>query len=180
MKALRRLILGFIVLVIVGQALAQQELKQGDELYVKEESENLRLSPNGSVICTLPQGTKVVALAEQGNWVAVQIVGYIWKKSLTESRYSIAGYNLKAYHILVYSEAEAKEVKALLDKGSDFCQLAKERSKGPTAEKGGDLGIINKGDLMPELDGTLSKLKVGETSDIVSTKMGYHIFKRYE
>ena len=38
MKALRRLILGFIVLVIVGQALAQQELKQGDELYVKEES----------------------------------------------------------------------------------------------------------------------------------------------
>ncbi len=180
MKGLSRLAVTIFLLLAIGKIFAQSGLKQGDELYVKEESENLRLSPNGTVICSLPQGTKVVALAEQGNWVAVQIVGYIWKKSLTESRFTIAGYNLKAYHILVSTEAEAKEIKALLDKGADFSQLAKERSKGPTAEKGGDLGIINKGDLMPELDAPLSKLKVGETSDIIPTKIGFHIFKRYE
>jgi parvulin-like peptidyl-prolyl isomerase len=166
----------FIVLPVFGQL----EIKQGDELYVKQESENIRLSPNGTVICKLPQGTKVIALAEQGNWVAVQLVGYVWKPSLSDSRFKIEGYNIRAYHILLHTDAEANEIKALLDKGSDFRQLAKDRSKGPNADKGGDLGIINKGDLMPELDGTLSKLKVGEISDVVQTKMGFHVFMRYE
>ena len=147
---------------------------------IKPKSENLRLSPNGSVICKIPQGTKVYAIKEEGNWVAIQMVGYVWKKSLSDSRFKIEGYTLRAYHIFVSSEQEANEIKALLDKGSDFCQLAKDRSKGPNAEKGGDLGIIDKGDLMPELDSTLSKLKIGETSDVVKSKLGFHIFKRYE
>ncbi len=87
---------------------------------------------------------------------------------------------VRALHIFVKTEEEAKEIKALLDKGSDFKTLARERSKGPNAEKGGDLGIVEKGDLMTELDSTLSKLKVGEASDVVKSKMGFHIFKRYE
>lgn len=170
----------FLLLSFAINVQAQLKIKQGDELYVKPEFENLRLSPNGSVICRLPQGTKVVALGEEGNWVAVQIIGYIWKKSLSENRYSIQGFTLRALHILVSTEDEAKEIKALLDNGADFKKLAKERSIGPNAQKGGDLGIITKGDLLPELDKTVSSLKVGEISDIVKTKMGYHIFKRYE
>ena len=180
MKRLSTLLIIFVLLLTSVTAFSQTKIKQGDELYIKPDFENLRLSPSGTIICKLPQGTKVIAFAEQGNWVAVQLVGYIWKPSLSNSKFTIKGYNLRAYHILVYTEAEAKEIKSLLDKGSDFCQLAKDRSKGPNADKGGDLGIINKGDLMPELDSTLMKLKVGETSDIVKTKMGFHIFKRYE
>ena len=168
------------LLFVTANIYGQLKIKQGDELYIKPNSENLRLSPSGSVVCQLPQGTKVIALAEQGNWVAVQVVGYIWKKSLSESRYNIEGFAIRVLHILVNSEEEAKEIKTLLDKGSDFKQLAKERSKGPNAEKGGDLGIVNKGDLMDELDGTLRKLKVGEISNVVKSKMGFHIIKRYE
>ena len=180
---MRKVFLAMLIFILIlgsGNIFAQLKIQQGDELYVKPDFENLRLSPNGSVVCRLPQGTRVIALAEQGNWVAVQIVGYIWKPSLSPDRFSIKGYTIRALHILVKTEEEAKEIKGLLDGGADFKQLAKERSIGPNAKKGGDLGVVTKGDLMAELDNTLSKLKVGEISGIVKTKMGYHIFKRYE
>ncbi|NOZ61479.1 MAG: hypothetical protein GXO74_07335 [Calditrichaeota bacterium] len=180
---MRKVFWGMLISLLVlssANIFAQLKIQQGDELYVKPNFENLRLSPNGSVICRLSQGTKVIALGEQGNWVAVQIVGYIWKGSLSQDRFSIKGYTIRALHILVATEQEAKEIKSLLDGGADFRKLAKERSIGPNAKKGGDLGIITKGDFLPELDSTLSGLKVGEISAIVKTKMGYSIFKRYE
>ena len=68
----------------------------------------------------------------------------------------------------------------MLDGGADFSQLAKEKSIGPTAQKGGDLGVITKGDLMPELDKAISSLAVGKISDVVKTETGYNIFKRTE
>lgn len=159
---------------------AQLQIKQGDELYVKAGSENLRLSPNGSVICQLPQGAKLIAIEENSGWVAVHLVGYIWKNSLTTSRFDIPGFNMRALHIMVKTEAEAKEIKKLLDAGQDFGKLAKERSMGPNAERGGDLGVINKGDFLPELDAALSSLNVGQTSGVVKSSIGFHIFKRTE
>ncbi|HDP98774.1 MAG TPA: hypothetical protein ENN22_06275 [bacterium] len=179
---MKRVFIIMLLLIITAPfvLLAQLKIKQGDELFVKPEFENLRLSPNGSIICQLPQGAKIIALGEQGNWVAVQVIGYIWKNSLTESRFDIEGFNFRVLHILVDSEAEAQEISTQLTKGADFKQLATERSKGPNAVKGGDLGIVNKGDLLPELDAALSQLKVGETSKVIKTRMGYHIIKRIE
>lgn len=159
---------------------AQLKIKQGDELFVKEPTENLRLSPSGSIICQLPQGTKLIAIEEQGNWVAVHLVGYIWKNSLTASRFDIPGFTMRALHILVATEEEANEIKKLLDQGSDFKQLAKDRSKGPNAPRGGDLGLITKGDLLPELDRAISSLSVGQISEVIKSELGYHIFKRTE
>jgi hypothetical protein len=160
MKRLSALFVMFIILFLTTNSQAQLKLKQGDELFVKEPTENLRLSPSGSIICQLPQGTRLIAIEEQGNWVAVHLVGYIWKNSLTQSRFDIPGFTMRALHILVATEEEANEIKKLLDQGSDFKELAKQRSKGPTAQRGGDLGIITKGDLLPELDKAISSLKV--------------------
>ncbi len=180
MKRLTNLFLILIILVFVNNVNAQLKIKQGDELFVKEPTENLRLSPNGSIICQLPQGTKLIAIEEQGNWVAVHLVGYLWKNSLTASRFDIPGFTMRALHILVATEVEAKEIKRLLEQGSDFKQLARERSKGPNAAKGGDLGIITKGDLLPELDKAISSLSVGQTSEVIKSELGFHIFKRTE
>ncbi|MBD3288821.1 hypothetical protein GF337_08475 [candidate division KSB1 bacterium] len=85
---------------------------------------------------------------------------------------------MRALHIMVKTEAEANEIKKLLDSGRDFSELAKARSIGPNAQKGGDLGVIHKGDLLPELDAALRKLKIGEVSTVLKSEIGYHIFKR--
>jgi len=180
MKWFQRILFIMIVLSFVMNAQAQLKIKQGDELFVKEKTENLRLSPSGSIICALPQGSKLIAIEEQGNWVAVHLVGYIWKKSLTASRFDIPGFTMRALHILVATEAEAQEIKKLLDGGANFAQLARERSKGPNAQKGGDLGLITKGDLLAELDKAISTLQVGQTSDVIKSQIGFHIFKRTE
>lgn len=180
MRHLRGLILMITILMISANTQAQLKLKPGDEIFVKEPTENLRLSPGGSVICQLPQGTRLIAVQEEGNWVAVQLVGFIWKKSLSQSRFDIPGFTMRALHIMVATEEEANEIKKLLDQGSDFKELAKQRSKDPNAAKGGDLGLITKGDLMPELDKAISSLAVGQVSGVIKSEVGYHIFKRTE
>jgi len=180
MRRLCSLFFTIVILFVSVNANAQLKIKQGDELFVKEQTENLRLSPSGSVICQLPQGTKLIAIEEDGNWVAVHLVGYIWKKSLTQSRFDIPGFTMRALHIMVATEEEANEIKKLLDQGSDFKELAKQRSKGPSAPRGGDLGVITKGDLMPELDKAISSLGVGQISGVIKTEQGFHIFKRTE
>jgi len=170
----------FTTLGVFSSVVAQEELKQGDVVFIKEASENLRLSPNGTLITQLPQATKATVLGQQGNWVAVQIVGWIWRPSLVTSQDNIPGYFMRALHILVKTEAEAKDVLAQLNSGKDFSELAKEKSIDPNAKRGGDLGKIHRGDLLPELDDAIRKLKPGQISDVIKSELGYHIFKRLE
>ncbi|MBD3288029.1 hypothetical protein GF337_04430, partial [candidate division KSB1 bacterium] len=126
-----------IALFIIANVLnAQTEFKQGDIAYIKVPAENMRLSPNGTVITSIPQGTKLTALGQQGNWVAVQLVAWIWAPSLTKDIDKVEGYSMRALHIMVKTEAEANEIKKLLDSGRDFSELAKARSIGPNAQKG--------------------------------------------
>lgn len=84
---------------------------------------------------------------------------------------------LRASHIMVDTEAEGKEVLQKLKDGGDFAQLAKQYSKDPSKGRGGDLGYFIKGQLMPEIEEVCFKLEVGQTSDIIKTKFGYHIIK---
>jgi hypothetical protein len=169
-----------LMLVCTGVASAQIALKQGDEVFTKDDFINIRLSPNGSIISQLPQGTRLTVIGEQGNWVVVQMVGWVAKSSLATSKEKIKGLTVHALHIMVKTEVEAKEIKQLLISGKDFATLAKERSVAPNAERGGDLGNVEKGDLLPELDTAIRNLKIGEVSAIVKTEMGFHIFKRIE
>ncbi len=64
-----------------------------------------------------------------------------------------------------------------LKEGTEFSKLAKEYSEDPSAEDGGNMGYIKKGEMMAKIDKALFLLKVGEISDIIETKIGYHIFK---
>lgn len=83
---------------------------------------------------------------------------------------------VKARHILLRDRKEAEKVLAKLKKGEDFSQLAKEHSIDlPMALEGGPMGTIEKGRSLPELEKVLFVLKVGEISDIVETRYGFHI-----
>jgi peptidyl-prolyl cis-trans isomerase C len=83
---------------------------------------------------------------------------------------------IHARHILVATEAEAKEVKARLLKGEDFATVAKEKSKDPSAE-GGDLGFFGRGQMLKPFEDAAFALKQGEISDPVQTQFGWHIIK---
>jgi peptidyl-prolyl cis-trans isomerase C len=83
---------------------------------------------------------------------------------------------IHARHILVATEAEAKEVKERLMKGEDFATVAKEKSKDPSAE-GGDLGFFGHGKMLKPFEDAAFALKDGEISDPVQTQFGWHIIK---
>ncbi|MBM4136999.1 MAG: peptidylprolyl isomerase [Nitrospira sp.] len=85
---------------------------------------------------------------------------------------------IRASHILLKTEAEAKKVFERLKKGEDFAQIAKKSSIDPgSAKKGGDLGYISKGQMVREFEAAALKLKQGEISEPVKTQFGYHIIK---
>ncbi len=80
-----------------------------------------------------------------------------------------------ASHILVESEDEAKAVKAQLEEGADFAELAKEKSTGPSGPNGGALGWFGKGQMVPEFEGAVLGLEKGQVSDPVQTQFGWHV-----
>ena len=58
---------------------------------------------------------------------------------------------VRARHILVPTEDEAKAILAEIKKGTDFAELAKQKSKDPgAAAEGGDLGYFTKDQMVPE------------------------------
>ncbi|MEK7447786.1 MAG: peptidylprolyl isomerase [Patescibacteria group bacterium] len=76
------------------------------------------------------------------------------------------------------AEKKANEVLAKVKAGEDFAELAKKYSEDTTAAKGGDLGSVKKGTLVPEFEDALWKLTTpGQTSELVKTVYGYHIIK---
>ncbi len=65
--------------------------------------------------------------------------------------------------------------------GADFSQLAGKFSQDPgSAGKGGDLGFVRRGTLVPTFESTAFNLDVGTVSDIVETGFGYHIIEVLE
>jgi parvulin-like peptidyl-prolyl isomerase len=83
-------------------------------------------------------------------------------------------------HILVKTEADAKAIKARLDKGEKFNTIAQTASLCPSGKKGGDLGTFTRGKMVKEFETCAFTLQKGETSAVVKTKFGYHIIKRLE
>jgi peptidyl-prolyl cis-trans isomerase SurA len=61
--------------------------------------------------------------------------------------------------------------------GSNFAKLAKAYSQGPTAEEGGDLGEMSRGEMQEAFDEAAFSLPEGAVSDVIETDTGYHILK---
>jgi peptidyl-prolyl cis-trans isomerase C len=85
---------------------------------------------------------------------------------------------VRARHILVETEDEAKAVVEELKKGTDFAELARLKSKDPgAAAEGGDLGYFTKDQMVPEFAETAFKLDKGQLSDPIKTQFGWHVIK---
>ncbi len=84
---------------------------------------------------------------------------------------------IRASHILVETKEEADAIVAELNKGGDFAAIAKEKSKGPSGVKGGDLGYFTKDKMVPEFANAAFALKAGEVSAPVKTGFGWHVIK---
>jgi peptidyl-prolyl cis-trans isomerase C len=84
---------------------------------------------------------------------------------------------VRARHILVETEDEAKAILAELRKGTDFAELARLKSKDPGAAEGGDLGYFTKDQMVPEFSETAFRLESGQLSDPVKTAFGWHIIR---
>jgi peptidyl-prolyl cis-trans isomerase C len=100
------------------------------------------------------------------------------KKVYEDASKQISGeQEVHARHILVETEDDAKAVKAELDKGADFAELAKKKSKDPGASDGGDLGFFTKEQMVPEFSAVAFALEPGKISDPVKSQFGWHIIK---
>src|SRR5262245_29137343 len=84
---------------------------------------------------------------------------------------------VKARHILVEKEEDAKAIIVQLDGGADFSAIAKEKSKDPgSGPKGGDLGYFVAGQMVPEFSDAAFKLEKGQyTKAPVKSQFGWHI-----
>ncbi len=85
---------------------------------------------------------------------------------------------VRARHILVPTETEAREALAEIRAGADFNAVAQRRSAGPGAREGGDLGFFKRGDMVPEFAEAAFALPAGQTSAApVRSPFGWHIIR---
>ena len=100
---------------------------------------------------------------------------------------------IKAAHILCMHEGslqssvprskeearkKIEEVKAKLDAGGDFAELARDNSDCPSAKQGGSVGTFTRGSTVKEFEEVAFGLEVGKMSDVVETPFGFHIIRR--
>lgn len=122
---------------------------------------------------------------ETRSLLAVQTVNALIEDELTDEAIQ-AAYDAKyadfqgadefnASHILVETEDQAKEIKAQLDDGADFAEMAKEHSTGPSGPNGGELGWFGSGQMVPAFEAAVISLEKGQVSEPVKTQFGWHV-----
>ncbi|SMB28079.1 PpiC-type peptidyl-prolyl cis-trans isomerase [Sterolibacterium denitrificans] len=101
------------------------------------------------------------------------------KAEYEKFRAAVGEKEYSARHILLKTEAEAKEVIALLVKGADFAKLAKEKSQdAATREKGGQLAWFARNAVIPPLGQAAASLQKGLYTTLpLRSRAGWHVLK---
>jgi len=80
-----------------------------------------------------------------------------------------------ASHIIVQTEQEAIDLKAQLDGGADFAELARAHSFDGAAASGGNLGWFGLGAMIPEFEQAVAAMEVGTYMGPLQTQFGWHL-----
>lgn len=116
-------------------------------------------------------------------WLATEIRKSVSDEAIQEAyeRFvadSVSREEVRASHILLADEEDAKTLITEITLGADFAELAKEFSTGPSGPAGGDLGYFGRGAMVPAFEAAAFDLEVGaHTLEPVQTQFGWHIIK---
>lgn len=82
---------------------------------------------------------------------------------------------VRASHLLVQTEDEAKSLREEILNGKSFAEVASEVSLCPSGQNGGDLGFFGKGVMVKEFEDAAFSMNVGDLSDPIKTQFGWHL-----
>jgi len=82
-----------------------------------------------------------------------------------------------ARHLLVDTEEQCLELKAQIEAGADFADVAKEHSNCPSKAQGGDLGSFGPGQMVAEFDKVVFSADLNTVQGPVKTQFGYHLLE---
>ncbi len=83
----------------------------------------------------------------------------------------------RARHILVSSEQACQELKAQIESGADFAEIARQHSSCPSGRQGGDLGEFGRGVMVREFDEAAFNGPVGRVQGPIKTQFGWHLLE---
>lgn len=88
---------------------------------------------------------------------------------------------VRASHILVEDEQEGTDIIEALEGGADFAELARERSTGPSASRGGDLGYFVRSAMVQPFADAAFAIEPGSIGpDPVQSEFGWHVIKVFD
>ena len=73
--------------------------------------------------------------------------------------------------------AEAAALHGRILKGESFEAVCAKHSQGPAADTGGDVGFVEKGVMLPEVDAVAFSLPLNQISPVIESSVGYHIIR---
>ncbi len=158
-----------------GIAITEEEVKQ----YLNEWTINQEESSSQEIEPVIRDYLKVQKLLKQEINIHLDIT---LQELINYYNENIEGFTVgdqaHVIEILTDERDQAEELKARINNGDarKFREMARDFSRGATAEAEGDLGFFQKGDLPEEFDKVIFSLKPGEISDPFQSLHGYHLF----
>lgn len=136
----------------------------------------------------IEQGCKVDMLVEQVSSEAVEPTEKEMQEHFEANKEQyVQPERASAQHILVkpasdsdddrvVAESKIEELRAKIEEGANFAELAEAHSECPSGKQGGgSLGWFTRGMMVPEFDNAAFSMEVGALSEIIETQFGYHI-----
>lgn len=179
------------MIVLRAQLPAEYQQLPDDVLYEAILDQLIRQSAVvESVGSDLSLGAKLALENERRSFVAGEALSRIAEEAVTDEAVQAAyeaAYTdaeptreFSAAHILVETEEEAQTILEELDNGTDFAELAKEKSTGPSGPNGGDLGWFTSGMMVKPFEDAVLGMEPGEVAGPVETQFGWHVIKLNE